>query len=596
MSTKKINLFLKISVIFSLALFLFPLLSLADITVPLTNKNDTFTQVGPQQFLYNTCSAATPGTIDLNWKLPSTVFKDKHNYVCTALCRRCATIDKAGNCLRAPFDTDPHSLECNFPPEVIKACSTSQDPDCGHKAGESAGDSFVRKNDDKVARFDYPDGSWNIHKPLTTKVAEALNKYDHNVVNLELKEDKVTIPNVIPGNSYRISCAGPAASNSSGLATTPWVTVGSNCPATTPTTTPTGGSCEVPFSEIADAYQKQIPVHVTEKSFKDWVVTDDADYVRWALNDINDGQGSGDLRDAKNIMNINQICATNDYYSYAKCDNPQNLYYNQKFQYLNSPIAADKTAEEIFSLVESGYPVELNFRGDGISTPLPVRWTVNLYPPPEGLQPDSHAVTIVGVSKNEINPGYYVYNYQVLDPNVPERITEINGCQSGKMTIHYSGKDYVYEGLVCNSESYGPVITYQFESGLADGKAKAMKYADFCLNSSNKKSYPDLCSRNTYPNKITNWIKSNLISLSNPSGAGGGACWAWTQFVLNSAYFADFVGYDFHADDGYVVGTGCNADYQPYSFVKTKVSQKDNWMAAIINSDLLGQINKFWPF
>ncbi len=538
---------------FLFVFFLLPLFSSADIIVPLTNPNDTITQAGPSQFIYHTCQATTasPGTLDLSWKLPSTVFKDKHNYVCKVSCARCASIDARGFCHPPLLNTDPNVLDCNIPPEVSKACRSSS-----QTCGLHAGNSFVRKNSDRVARFDYPDNSWNIQYPPTTKVSVALQTYDHSVINLMLKEDKVTIPNVVPGNSYMVSCSGPASTGSSGLATTSWVTVGSsNCPSVGTGTT--GVPCEVPFK--ADFFVNSFPAsltvfQITEKDAEGWSQNDSADHVGFDcqsggnFSTSQNGTGSGDRADIAKMISCQQTCSA------------------------GTSALLDSHADGIIDMMQKSFK-----NGDPLL--LAIIGNMRNYPQIDPNSESRHALVAY-----DMQVGSQVVRIDVIDPNVNANST------SGKHFNHVDCNRLGSSGIGdCHNYPFGTAYMDPFHIQFPQ-YVRLSDWSAVLIGTNLKDIHDNFCQQQGHSNlhvcqgtAISRLLNGGILDLNNPlTVKGEGSCFSWATLEMDLAYLGDFVGTDFHPDDGKIVDTDCDANHYPIT--KSAWLNPTNWLGNVFSA------------
>ncbi|MCX6712184.1 MAG: hypothetical protein NT041_00645, partial [Candidatus Vogelbacteria bacterium] len=270
--------FLKLSLLIFLTLCLFPLTSLAQTAISVGTGT---LQPDGKNFIYNTCQAPTPGTIDLSWKLPSTSFTNKDKYICTIGCNR--------------YDAQGTAHDCAIPQEITDYCSKASKP-CGANwatGAQGTGNSYVRKIG-QIARYDYPDNSWNIRP--SALASKALSTYDHNVANL-LLQDQATTTDVYPGNTYQVSCSGPKRGKPTEIITvsSPRVTVQSNC----------GEACEVGFGEIVNKLDNNQVTPITEVDFRSWATPDNTDHVNWPSSV---GPGSGDEENVESEIIKAHLC------------------------------------------------------------------------------------------------------------------------------------------------------------------------------------------------------------------------------------------------------------------------------------------------
>ncbi|MCX6712342.1 MAG: hypothetical protein NT041_01470 [Candidatus Vogelbacteria bacterium] len=239
----------------------------------------------------------------------------------------------------------------------------------------------------------------------------------------------------------------------------------------------------------------------------------------------------------------------------------------------------NKIDEAVTTVNSNGSPVELTIRA--------LNWPIRIIGN-RGDIPSAHSVILVGLSGSEEQG----YKFDIVDPNIPDKITYLENCRYSKLSITYDHKTDEYFGLGCSPldivvyPKAGPVfIRYIDDKGSSAIRASVHK--NFC-NQSGNNNYRDLCSRV----KITDWLKNNLTKFENLP-AGGGTCEAWSKFYLDMAYLGDFVGTDFSPGDGKFVSAdgsaGCDMNHYPPA-KKSVWLDSANWLGNVFSA-----WTKLWP-
>jgi hypothetical protein len=332
-------------------------------------------------------------------------------------------------------------------------------------------------------------------------------------------------------------------------------------------------SCEIPYQQEADLLQSGKPSHITEVNPKNWLKDEDRDFTGLHAG------GSGDARDVFGFMTTTQC----DYMQHCvlqngSCPPPQPVYFNSEIFY------KDMLGNEWSKLITDakqrvnteGYPTLMSIRS--------LNWQVKVSG--SRIIRTSHSVILVGISGSDSQG----YDFDIVDPNVPDKVTSLNDCRSADIRITYDGQTSTDSGLACSPLSYwstaGPVFIR--EINLADSYTRAKAYADFCNNAQNSANYKELCGRD----KLTDWLKGNLADLVNvgSEASPGGTCFGWADFYLRMTYLSDFVGKDFHSDDGTMVGRDCDANHYPMG--KSALAPTSRQLASVTQTDLMTSIIK----
>ena len=323
-----------------------------------------------------------------------------------------------------------------------------------------------------------------------------------------------------------------------------------------------GGACELPWSNTEEGLKQNKPFHVTEANLSDWVTKiQEKDFSKY-------GYGSGDTRDISDFMIGGQCDYTACILGKGACPKP--IYFSSKIIPI-SPMGqawADALTAAKKTVNIAGLPKGLGIRS--------LNWAMSISN--NKLVYTGHAVILVGI--NDL--GNNVYNFDIIDPNIPDRVSSLTNCKYAEMDVTSSGLTGKDLGLSCDpldTNVYpakdGPAFIYQ----ISDLYDKAfLAFYNFCQNPNNATQYKDLCSRDKGKSSINQWLKDNLTSFSNIN-YGGGTCHAWSEFFVNVAFLGDFVGTDYHPDDGKIVGKDCDINHYP--FKKTSVANSNNWLANV---------------
>jgi len=367
------------------------------------------------------------------------------------------------------------------------------------------------------------------------------------------QKDEVYMTGVREGNEYTISCL---SREGKGSVSSAHVKVNDDCRV----------PCEVPFDTIAN-----------ELGGKDWSLSNffrititEEDLAKWA-NDTSDQDhayfsGSGNQYNIILYMMQTQLGLYSPEASLISnknanptCPVQRNVYFNSEIIYVNNLDSAFFSQELKSYVNDYGYPMEVTVRG--------IDWGVYLYEDQtfQSLIPDSHSVIVTfieDIGEQENTSPYF--NLKILDPNRPEGEISFRNCKPAFLYIESSGYDKLsFGGFGCEPEAdyYGDNVfifsdksLYSVNPGYDWIEAYHQFKTGLCFEGS-AQSYTDFCQRG----KLTDWLRNNLTKLENPSGS----CYAWTMFMLKVAYLGDFVGTDYHPDDGKYVGVDCDANHYP---------------------------------
>jgi len=393
---------------------------------------------------------------------------------------------------------------------------------CKQSGGQSC-TSILKKDSSNLADYTFNPNS-NLWDQFNLKPTDDIFVNDTSVSDLG------------PGNIYQLSCC-ERVDNPTSL--TNACQANTNKTSGTITITSPGPACEVGFGSIKQAFSTGQPVHITEKSLSDYSLTDNTDYA--GTND--NGPGSGDNRNIVSLIKESQCsyetCLFNSAGGRNTCPKP--VYFNSNITTLPMPQNYREKISRVIDRINQGYPMLIDFR----ATDWPVEILNN------NLIVENHSSILVSVKQST---GDY-YTFEIIDPNVPNKITYLKNCHYSTMRIKTSGFDKYDYGLGCDSPTYqadGKVLVSDFD--FMDDLV--LNYYNFCSLPQNILAFSNLCKRTP-----TQWLKNNLVDLKNP----GPSCLSWTKFYLNMAYLGDFVGTDYHPGDGKYVGTDCDANHYPLS-------------------------------
>lgn len=332
-------------------------------------------------------------------------------------------------------------------------------------------------------------------------------------------------------------------------------------------------ACEIPFSTISKDLENKNLTLITEKNFKNWTNEDDLDKVARSK-----GNGSGDKDDVMGTMGDIQ-CALCHPLSHS-CEK---VFFKATFTPKSYPELDKKVSDLIVDINNNHFPALAPFRI--------VDYTLKVNVDLSEVEPTRHMLIVVSAKKNSIVTGNN-YSFDIVDPNYPDKIGSFENCQFGNVTYTYAGKSWFISGLYCSKSDYGGVIlesdnltkiidNYNRESNL---------YTSLCNQPINKEKYPDLCVDRWF--KITDWLKNrdNRPSFDNFSTeeSPNGNCKGWAIFVDRAAYFGNFVGEDYHPDDGKIVGRDCDANHYPAT--KQAKATTSLQLANMLSLDKIGEL------
>ena len=276
-------------------------------------------------------------------------------------------------------------------------------------------------------------------------------------------------------------------------------------------------SCEIPLDTVIDNLNKSQRAIITEKDFSDWGTSDAFDRINWPTNDENNGLGSGDEQDIRHIMGFLQ-CVSG---------------------------FANITSHDpgIFSLALSDTKKIIDGNGGGNPTPLVFKLTDSSYQITGG----NHAVIALSITGGDSSNPYTV---KILDSDGPA--TRTLTCRP--VSIRRNDATYM---TITRCEGY-PGFSYAIAISPTASNINFNLDTVGLIKSKIRSNPSQWLEQGNYPN-IT-----NFCSASCPAGKMG-VCSGWVGLVLKIAYLGDFVGYDFHPNDGKIVGKDCDANHYPKS-------------------------------
>ncbi len=391
---------------------------------------------------------------------------------------------------------------------------------------------------------------------------------------------------------YRVVCLSTDGCPSGGcFSTSALITVSPDCRV----------PCEVPFETIATeldgeewSLSRFFRITITEKDLASWA-NDKTDQD----SPLNIGSGNQDeiisyLIQTQNGSYSPKSSLVKNKETGPTCPVGRSVYFNSEIRYLDH-LDSIFFSQKLKSYVNDyGYPIQLKVRNKD--------WEVFAYDESESLGEVAHAVIVIfmeDLTEDNMEP---YFNLKILDPNVPEEIISLKNCKPAYLYISSSGYEtHEFGGFGCTPDNdwygetfYGEEI-FVYSNTSSWGSEPSLtwidKYHEFKTSlcySGSAQFYTDFCQRG----RLTDWLKNNLTKLQNPSD-GGGNCYAWTMFMLKVAYFGDFVGTDYHPNDGKYVGVDCDANHYPItkktSFLPATPwallrsgEGKEGWMANIL--------------
>jgi hypothetical protein len=284
-------------------------------------------------------------------------------------------------------------------------------------------------------------------------------------------------------------------------------------------------ACEVPFVSIANNLKNNvIPTIITETSFKDWGNDQSLDNVKATA-----GFGAGDKEDLENEMDSTQQCTG----ALGK-PNPVDIGITGLREMQISTYAKQPVTMSIFSETTDFLPIS------------------------------AHAVIVLKVTEGA-NKNFKI---RVLDsgtqaqPDYPKAY-DID-CNPGTIRVN----EVYAPTIVCVHPEMGRVWFINDEISVVRGLKQA--FLGYCRNN----SFSKFC---TERKDMTGWLEANYPKIQNFVGPNGGVCSGWSVFILRVAYLGDFVGTDYHSNDGKIVGRDCDANHYPSQ--KSTSIKSQNWLA-----------------
>jgi len=350
-----------------------------------------------------------------------------------------------------------------------------------------------------------------------------------------------------PGDTYQVTCC-ERQENASGI---PSCKTGGISKLSHKTTVVEGEMCEIPFGNILNNLNNLRYAMITEKGFKDWSGYDDLDYVGFNM-DINKPHrdpvvgGSGDLSDIYKAMVQGQCLAM-----------------SQIQDFTSSALGAIKSAKVI---TDARQPSPLNIAYEQILNGVTsIKYhqliALNIMEVIEGKRYTIKVLNSESVGSDS-GPSVYAMDCQVIGN-------------------HYFVNGY-YTGVFCDASGspYGGEIAIGATS-FSSVELLRSKFNSICPYNDSKK----ICQERKA--NMSAWLENNYPSnVNNFSEISIGICQGWTDFILKVTYLGDFVGTDFHPNDGLVVGRGCDTNHYPAGYAfnnQSKFSQLANLFQAVIN-------------
>ncbi len=284
-----------------------------------------------------------------------------------------------------------------------------------------------------------------------------------------------------------------------------------------------GGPCEVPSSVIFENLLKGNHINISETNFRDWGINQQVDNANLSNN-----LGSGDLEDIKNAMSVSQAC-----FGFVSQIDPVND-------------IGEMVIRDIKKITDKLKPASVNI----------------IYKPSVWSGIFGHSIIVLKITETS-NDNFIL---KVLDGVYPH-VYEMN-CRYQSTFLQ---DNYIYT-IVCDHpiEGFGVIILRQ---NLNIINELSQSFFSYCYQHSNS----DFCiSRQN----MSLWLENNYPPIENFSDANGGVCVGWSDFMLRVAYLGDFVGYDYHPNDGKMVGIDCDENHYP---ITKSASAWDpaNWLASV---------------
>ena len=270
-----------------------------------------------------------------------------------------------------------------------------------------------------------------------------------------------------------------------------------------------GEPCEVGFTQIMNKLDAFQPFTITEIDFRDWSKTQDID--------LDAKGGSGDNSDLKKAF-LGESCTTFDlqyiFDFVIKFEGTATKYF-EKYEKTNDAAMFSNT---VFKKTPQG----LFFVG----------W---------------HELIFIGFDRSKTSnisedTGYYL---KYLDPNDPSLIST-TFCKKREVHEPYgvTKKLFVCDYKYNDTDSYlAPFVIHDDEEFTANVEENRIR-TNTAVWLSNPTNVP-------------------LIYNFSIDGVTQGVCNGWSKTVLGVAYLGDFVGTDYHPNDGKTVGKDCDANHYP---------------------------------
>ena len=286
-----------------------------------------------------------------------------------------------------------------------------------------------------------------------------------------------------------------------------------------------GEPCEMPFDKIVSDLKDNKVTPITEVDFKSWA-------TKYSIDDLNSsgGMGSGGYYDLRNyIIQIQGNCGANL---------PQDP--GEIVKLFDNSLARNK-------------PLQLN-----------VDWVKGA-----GLI-SGHS--IIGLKFMKDASGG-VSSIDFLDPNGP-KVRTLKNCNAHLSSGTPPNLPFLWCDYDIFPASWGQVRIAVKDFDLYETKKFESERQSYCLGKNT-----EFCKRN-----ISDYLETNFPYINNPGAEG--SCLGWSDFVLRVAYLGDFVGYDYHPNDGKIVGRDCDENHYPInkSLRETKTLKSSqlgslNWLA-----------------
>ncbi|MCX6718238.1 MAG: hypothetical protein NTY81_01360 [Candidatus Staskawiczbacteria bacterium] len=306
-------------------------------------------------------------------------------------------------------------------------------------------------------------------------------------------------------------------------------------------------SCEVPFASIAKDLNHNILTDITENSFRDWASddTEDSNSIFDPVTRKTNPFGSGDKTDIIRGIIYNQ-CTT------ACPIPPSDITWKTAISDLEKIIPStkypNKKDAEQLSLVFHDANIPYNHTGNHSVIATFV------------TDPGDGTATITYLDPNGPTNNLFIYCGRKTD-NIPADHTD-KWCFSPK------GNKFV--------NPFVDTVDAQQQANLSSARNNFINSnQNFCSDP----KHSDYCKRD-----INQWIRTNYPDINNFSVTNldlGGCCKGWTDFVMRVAYLGDFVGYDYHPNDGKYVNQDCDANHYPLP-TKSAFLDSTNFLGSIL--------------